>query len=92
MSGHVIYEDTGKGLADVRIELLNTSSNPEYAAMVSDRSGDFAFRDLPPGRYSVRGSKSGYEPTEMTRFLVPRENLTVLRLSLDKRGHMHVCQ
>ena len=92
LSGHVIYEDTGKSLTGVKIELLDTSSNTENGATVSDRNGDFAFRDLPAGRYSVRASKSGYESTEITRFLVPRENPTVLRLGLDKRGHMDVCQ
>jgi hypothetical protein len=71
---------------------MNTSSNTEFAVTVSERNGDFAFRDLPAGRYSVNASKNGYEPTEITQFLVPLENLTILRIALDKRGHMHVCQ
>jgi Carboxypeptidase regulatory-like domain len=92
LSGYVIYEDTGKGISGVKVELKNAASGSNVGATVSGPDGTFAFRDLPAGRYSVRASRNAYEPTEMTQFLVPRENLTILHLGLDKRGHLHICQ
>jgi hypothetical protein len=92
LSGYVIYEDTGKGISGVKIELINAASHTTFGATVSGPYGNFAFRDLAAGHYSVRASKNTYEPTEITQFLVPRVNLTILHLGLDKRGHMHVCQ
>lgn len=90
--GYVIYEDTGKGISGVKIELINAASYTKIGATVSGPNGNFAFGDLPAGHYTVRASKNAYEPTEITEFLVPRENLTILHLGLDKRGHMHICQ
>jgi hypothetical protein len=91
LSGYVIYEDTGKGLSGVKIE-LNAASGTRIGATVSGPKGNFTFRDLPAGRYSLRASRNAYEPTEITPLLVPRENLTILHFGLDKRGHMHICQ
>jgi carboxypeptidase family protein len=91
LSGYVIYEDTGKGISGVKIE-LNGASGTKIGATVSGPNGKFAFPGLPAGRYSVRASKNAYEPTEIAQMFVPRENLTILHLGLDKRGHMHICQ
>jgi hypothetical protein len=91
LSGYITYEDTGKGISGVKIE-LNAASGTKIGATASGPNGNFAFHDLPAGRYSVRASKTAYEPTEIMQLLVPLENLTILHLGLDKRGHMHICQ
>ena len=83
LSGYIIDEDTGKGIRGVKIELKNAVSDSNIGATVSGPNGTFAFSDLAAGRFSVRASRNAYEPTEMTRFLVPRENLTILHIGLD---------
>jgi hypothetical protein len=92
LSGYVIYEDTGKGISGVHIEVINAESGVTMGATVSGSHGVFAIHDLPAGRYNVRASKNAYDPAEITQFFVPRENMTILHLSLDKRGHNHICQ
>jgi len=92
LSGYVIYEDTGNGISGVTIQVINAGSGVTIGATVSGSHGVFAIHDLPAGRYNVRASKKAYYPAEMTQFLVPRENMTILHLSLDKRGHNHLCQ
>jgi hypothetical protein len=91
-SGHVIDEDSGKGVGSVRIDLSNAGEGTMARSITSDRSGNFSFLDLPPGRYSVHAFKNGYWPTELEQFLVPRENLAILHLGLDKKGHLHICE
>jgi hypothetical protein len=92
LSGYAIDEDTGKGISGIKIELMDATSHSKVGETVSGRNGDFAFHDLPPGRYRVQASKYAYEPTEISEFLVPRENVTILHLHLDRQGHMHICQ
>ena len=92
LSGLVVDEDNRKGIRGVKVELINSSAPTKIVSTVSGVNGKFTFSDLPPNRYSLRASRNGYEPTEVTQFLVPRENLTILHLALDKRGHMHICQ
>jgi len=92
LSGQVFDEDSGKGLGRVRVEVLDAASGTAFAAGDSGSDGAFAFSDLPPGHYKVRASRKAYEPLEVAAFIVPRENLTVLRFAIDKQSHMHICQ
>ena len=92
LSGRVIDQDNNKGIRGVKKELMDAAAGTSSSWTVSGPNGNFAFRDLPAGRYSLRASRNGYEPTDMDQFLVPRDNLTTLHIGLDKRGHMHICQ
>jgi hypothetical protein len=92
LSGHVVDEDSGKGLDRVRVQVLDAASGTAVAAIDSGPDGNFAFNDLPPGNYKVRASRRTYEPIELAAFIVPRENVTVLRFAIDKHSHMHICQ
>ena len=92
LAGKVIDEDSRRGLGGVKIELLGTETGSSVPSVISGRDGSFAISDLPPGRYGVRASKDAYWPATIEQFVVPRENLIVLHLALDKRGHMHICQ
>ena len=92
LSGHVVDEDSGKGLGRVKVEVLEAASGTAFAATDSGPDGNFAFSDLPPDHYEVRASRKTYEPIEVAAFIVPRENLTVLRFAIDKQSHMHICQ
>jgi hypothetical protein len=92
LSGNVVDEDSGKGLGRVRVEVLEVASGTAFAATDSGPDGNFVFSDLPPGHYKVRASRKTYEPIEIAAFIVPRENLTVLRFAIDKQSHMHICQ
>lgn len=92
LSGRVIDQDHNKGIRGVKIELMDAGAGTSISWTVSGPDGNFAFPDLPAGRYNLRASRNGYEPTGMDHFLVPRDNLTILHIGLDKRGHMHVCQ
>jgi hypothetical protein len=92
LSGHVVDEDSGKALGRVRVEVFGAASGTAVAATDSGPEGNFAFSDLPPGHYKVRATRKTYEPIELAAFIVPRENLTVLRFAIDKHGHMHICE
>ena len=92
LSGRVIDQDHNKGIKGVKIELTEAASGTSISQTVSDPNGNFAFHDLPAGRYSLRASMNGYEPTNMDQFLVPHDNLTTVHIGLDKRGHLHICQ
>ncbi len=92
LSGRVIDADSLRGIRRADVELLNVGTEAKYTSGLSDSNGNFAFAALPIGRYSVHASKAGYWPTELNQLVVPRENSVTVRLGLDKRGHMHVCQ
>ena len=93
VSGRTIDWDTGKRIGGVKIELIGSPSGTgRTLSVVSGPDGSFALLGVPPGRYSTRAARNSYEPVEIDRVTVPRENNMFLHFSMDKRGHMHICQ
>ena len=55
----VVLDQTGARLPDVRISVLREATNQTRQG-VSDRQGNFAFAELPPGRYSIEAQLPGF--------------------------------
>ncbi|MGH9673123.1 MAG: MSCRAMM family protein [Bryobacteraceae bacterium] len=63
--GVTIEEESGYLLARTRVELIaerQPGQAPQSQAVMSERSGQFSFASLPPGRYLVRASRAGFAP------------------------------
>lgn len=57
--GRVTNSSTGQGIAGVKVTTTG-------AITLTDSSGDYAALDIPPGEWSVRFEKAGYETKEVT--------------------------
>lgn len=60
-----VRDSSGASVAGAKVIATHTSTNVS-ADMKSDDSGNFAFRFLPPGRYSVRAEMSGFNTVTVT--------------------------
>ncbi len=58
--GRVVSVDTGKPLRRARVYL--STSGGESRNVSTGTSGSFEIKDLPPGRYTLRVTRSGYLP------------------------------
>src|SRR3954466_4961007 len=56
--GRVLSSDSGTPLRRAQVRLSGTDINPHSAN--TDGEGRFDFRDLPPGRFMLSATKSGY--------------------------------
>ena len=57
----VIKDSTGGVVADVAVTLRNVATDQTIATTVTNASGEYAFRNLPPGKYAVEAIKSGFQ-------------------------------
>ena len=57
----VIKDATGGVVADVAVTLRNVATDQTIATTVTSASGEYAFRNLPPGKYAVEAIKSGFQ-------------------------------
>jgi outer membrane receptor protein involved in Fe transport len=57
----VIKDATGAVVADVAVTLRNVGTDQTIATTVSNASGEYAFRNLSPGKYAVEAIKSGFQ-------------------------------
>jgi Ca-activated chloride channel family protein len=83
------------GDSEIRGRVVNASGAPlPYAnvtlvgtryGMISDANGDFVFKNLPPGAYTVMVTYMGYETLVVPNVVVEREkNVDLLALSLEQ--------
>jgi hypothetical protein len=57
--GRITAADTGRGLRRVQVS-INGSDLPQRRTASTNVRGEFELRDLPPGRYTLSASRSGY--------------------------------
>jgi outer membrane receptor protein involved in Fe transport len=57
----VIKDATGGVVADVAVTLRNVATDQTIATTVTNASGEYAFRNLSPGKYAVEAIKSGFQ-------------------------------
>lgn len=55
-----VTDPSGAAIAGARLRLVNSATNSE-SNFQSDESGQFSFRDLQPGSYSLTATKAGFE-------------------------------
>ena len=60
IAGVVVNSVTGAPLAEARISLVDTKTRKGVAQLKTSEGGHFEFTGLPPGKYSLDGSKRGY--------------------------------
>lgn len=61
--GRITGADTGRGLRRAQVS-IGGGDLPQRRTASTNTRGEFEIRDLPPGRYSVSVSRSGYLPFE----------------------------
>ncbi len=57
----VVKDSSGGVVADVALTLRNIATDRTIATAVSGANGEYAFRNLPPAKYSVEAIKSGFQ-------------------------------
>ncbi len=57
----VVKDTSGGVVADVAVTLRNIATDQTIATTVTNSSGEYAFRNLPPGKYAVEATKAGFQ-------------------------------
>jgi hypothetical protein len=60
VAGTVVNAVTGAALARVKVSLADTRERTHKAETITNDAGHFEFTGVPPGKYSLQGSRSGY--------------------------------
>jgi len=86
----IIKDGTGGVIADVAVTLRNVSTDQTIATTVTNASGEYAFRNLSPGKYAVEAIKSGFQQVthpdiEVTLSSVQRVEITLPLGQQDSR-------
>ena len=59
IAGHVIELETEEGLPFATVKIIETG-----AGMTTDENGDFLFKHIPEGEYTLRAEMMGFVPLE----------------------------
>ena len=86
----VIKDATGGVVADVAVTLRNVATDQTIATTVTNASGEYAFRNLSPGKYAVEAIKSGFQQVthpdiDVTLSSVQRVEITLPLGAQDSR-------
>lgn len=92
LTGKVSNHDPPTALAGAKVRLTNPDSPDQVFEATTDAAGNFQIPDITAGRYHLRLTKNNYQPTELKRLLIPKENRVTLNLALVKKGPLIVCQ
>src|SRR6185437_4313758 len=57
----VVKDSSGGVVPDVALTLRNIATDQIVATTVSGPEGEYAFRNLPPSKYEVQGTKEGFQ-------------------------------
>lgn len=81
--------DNGNILTGVTVTIKNTDTGLTRSK-VSDASGEFRFPLLPPGKYTVEGSKDGYAVFKQDKISVGIGGRTNIRLTMRPAGYEQI--
>ena len=81
ISGTVYQRDLEQPVPSARIRIVETNQRT-----VTDQSGEFRVRDLPPGEYTLTVSASGYQPPEDVVVTVEPGQTTELKIYLEQEA------
>ncbi len=75
IEGHVLSPEAGKAIRKATVRLQANASAPAGASArpvtyveISDAGGKFVFEELPPGRYTLAATRTGYTPPRSSGF------------------------
>lgn len=71
IKGRVISSKTGKGIPGVSV-----TTSPGTDAIVTDKNGRFAFKEVPVGNYIITAKKQGYQKTTVSVHVRRNETAT----------------
>src|SRR5215211_1753193 len=66
----VVRDSTGGVVADTALTLRNIATDQTVATAVSGAEGDYAFRNLAPGKYAVTAVKDGFQQVTLNDLVV----------------------
>ena len=76
----VVRDSTGGVVADTALTLRNIATDQTVATTVSGGEGEYAFRNLAPGKYAVTAVKDGFQQVTLNDVVVPPVSYTHLTL------------
>ncbi|MGA7225886.1 MAG: carboxypeptidase-like regulatory domain-containing protein, partial [Candidatus Acidiferrales bacterium] len=88
----VLYPDaTNSVLANVRIDLTTADGPHHRISQHVDENGNFEFKNVSPGRYSLVAHSSGYWKVQSTIW-VTRKDGAIIKVIVHKHGHPDICE
>jgi len=90
LSGNAIEQYATRGVEAATVKLVDPIG-VQIARRQTDKNGEFQFR-IPPGRYHIVTTHSGYDDITTGEFWVARENTTHITLRPVPTGKIMRCQ
>jgi hypothetical protein len=78
----VVRDSTGGVIADTALTLRNLATEQTVSTAVSGREGEYAFRNLAPGKYEVTAVKTGFQSVVLPDVVVPLSTQVRLDVTL----------
>jgi hypothetical protein len=88
MDGFVVLESATKAAAGAMVELtaLAPRSGSGKLSGKADERGEYKFKEIPYGDYTLRVSSEGYEPYQIEIFIMP-DVQTKIHIRLKKKAN-----
>ena len=67
----VVRDSTGGVVSETALTLRNLATDQTVATAISGAEGEYAFRNLAPGKYEVTAVKSGFQQVSLNDLVVP---------------------
>jgi len=91
LSGNAVEQYATRGVAAATVKLVDPMG-VQIGQQQTDKSGEFQFRQIAPGRYHIVTTHSGYDDMTTGEFWVARENTTKITLRPVPVGKIMICQ
>ncbi|MGH9688123.1 MAG: carboxypeptidase regulatory-like domain-containing protein [Candidatus Acidiferrales bacterium] len=91
LAGSVIDSKAGP-LAGAEVIVSALGQKNALAIQHTDDKGNFKFRDLPPGKYTITASVKGHPASPGEPFWITRGTLTKITLTTHPKGILAICQ
>ena len=82
----VVRDSTGGVVADTALTLRNIATDQTVATTVSGAEGEYAFRNLAPGKYAVTAVKDGFQQVSLNDVVVPLSTQVRVDITLPVGG------
>jgi hypothetical protein len=92
LSGAIRDFESKTPVANARVTVSPAGKQPVTLETRSDKRGEFAFQNLPVGRYDVRISRPHYWSEDVKGLLLPRDNGVSIEVTILQLDRMIACQ